>query len=71
MATAVIIENKSHIIEYLKIIRLRDKKVFWIATEKDGFKWLCTKNKKRVKPLKDVKDLEKRFRKHIIGVDND
>lgn len=53
--------------DYLKIIRIEDKSVFWIRTEKSGFKWLCTENQRVVKPLKEVRDLEKRFRKYIIG----
>ena len=70
MASTSIIENKGIIIEYLKIIRIKDKKIFWIAEESDGFKWLCTSSKRKVKPLKEVRELEARFRKYIIRVSN-
>jgi len=70
MATTSTNVKRGVITEYLKIIRIKDKSIFWIAEDMDGFKWLCTKNKRKVKPLKEVRDLEKRFRKYIIGVDN-
>jgi hypothetical protein len=58
--------------EFLKIIRLKDKKVFWIATEfKSNLKYLCRKDKSIIKSLENVRQLEVRFRKFIIGVDND
>jgi hypothetical protein len=58
--------------EFLKIIRLKDKKIFWIATDfKTGSKYLCRKDKSIIKSLQDVRQLETRFRKFIIGVDND
>lgn len=58
--------------EFLKIIRLEDKKIFYIATEfKSGLKFLCRKDKSIIKPLENVRNLEIRFRKFIMGVDGE
>lgn len=58
--------------EFLKIIRLKDKKIFYIATEfKSGSKYLCRKDKSIIKSLENVRNLEIRFRKFITGVDSE
>lgn len=57
--------------QYTKIIRIKDKKVFWIGEEYKGFKWLCRKDQTIIKPLSSVRDLENRFRYFILGIDND
>lgn len=58
--------------EFLKIIRLEDKKIFYIATEfKSGLRYLCRKDKSIIKSLENVRNLEIRFRKFIIGVDGE
>lgn len=67
----VINHKTNHIFEYTKIIRIIDKKVFFIGRENNNILWLCKKDYSLIKPLKEVRDLEKRFRKFIIGVDND
>lgn len=67
------LKNKKgkEIMDHSKLIRIKDKIVFWLRTDKDGFQWLCAENKRILKPLKDVRDFEKRFRIYTIGVEND
>lgn len=56
---------------FTKIIRKKDKKVFWIAEDSNGGKYLCTSSQRIVKHLRDVRDFYNRFRYFIIGIDND
>lgn len=57
--------------QYTKIIRIKDKKVFWIGEEHKELKWLCRSDQTIIKPLSNVRDLENRFRYFVIGIDND
>ena len=56
---------------FTKIIRNKDKKVFWIREDADGGKYLCTVSQRIVKHLRDVRDFNNRFRYFIKGIDND
>ena len=47
---------------YTKIIRIKDKKVFYVLDNE----YLCTDNYRMVKHLKDVRDFTVRFRYFII-----
>ena len=50
---------------YTKIIRIKDKKVFYVLDNE----YLCTDTYRMVKHLKDVRDFTVRFRYFIVGID--
>ena len=50
---------------YKKILRKKDKKVFYILDDK----FLCSENMRVLKSLNVVKDFTNRFRYFIIGID--
>lgn len=52
-----------------KILRCDDKKVFYIRTEQNGDKFLCSSTKRILKTLCAVRDLNVRFRSFIDGYD--
>jgi len=59
--------------KHYKVIRIKDNKIFHFASEDNDIfcTWLCREDKSIIKPLKDVRNYHNRFRKFIIGVDND
>ena len=43
---------------YKKVVRIKDKRIFFIRIEKDKSKFLCSETKRMIKHLRDVSNFE-------------
>ena len=58
--------SKGKYLEYKKILRIKDNRIFYILDEE----FLCDDKMRVLKTISAIKDFTKRFRYFVIGIDN-